>query len=149
MTTLMPVETVYSREKNMRKDKKNNGTVLLIVVFAAALLSAITIGILQMSTEEVQLMQNHTSSVKALAIAEAGLNDSFSRIRQGNDPNISSQPFDGGSYTVTAEASAVSDLLITSTGTTSLGFSARLEADITIGSSSPYVIRIDRLRINE
>lgn len=128
---------------------RNKGSVLLVVVFAAALLSAITIGILQMTTEEIQLMQNQIGAVQALATAEAGLNDAFARVRQGNDPNIGGQPFDDGSYIVTVEASAISDSLITSTGTTSQGFTARVAADVTIGSSSPYIIRIDHLRINE
>jgi len=133
----------------MKMIRRNNGSVLLIVVFAVALLSALTIGILEMHTEEIQLMQNQVWAAEALATAEAGLNDAFARIRDGNDPNIASTSFNGGSYAVTAGASAVSDLLITSTGTTSQGFVARVEADITIGSSSPYVIRIDSLRINE
>ncbi len=145
----MPAATVYGREVTMKATRKNNGSVLLVVVFAAALLSAITIGILQMSTEEIQLMQNQIGATEALATAEAGLNDAFARIRQGSDPNIAGEPFNGGSYTVTAGASAVSDLLITSTGTTSQGFVARVEADITVGSSSPYIVRIDKLRINE
>ena len=128
---------------------RNNGSVLLVVVFAAVLLAAVTIGILQMTTEEIQLMQNQAGAVEVLATAEAGLNDAFARIRQGNDPNIAGASFNGGSYTVTAGASGMSDLLITSTGTTSAGFTAAVEADITVGSSSPYVVRIDRLRINE
>lgn len=122
---------------------------ILIVVFAAALLSAITIGIMQLNTEEIQLMQNQSGAAEAMATAEAGLNDSFSRMYQGNDANISSTSFNGGSYSVTAGVSAVSDLLITSTGVSSQGYTARIEADITKGSSSPYIVRIDRLRINE
>jgi hypothetical protein len=43
----------------------------------------------------------------------------------------------------------VSDLLITSTGVSSQGFTAKIEADVTIGSSSPHIVRIDKLRINE
>ena len=133
----------------MKIKRKNNGSVLLVVVFAAALLSAITIGILQMTTEEIQLMRNQAGAAEAMATAEAGLNDAFVRIRQGNDPNIAGESFNGGSYTVTAGASAVSDLLITSTGTSSHSFQARVEADITVGSTSPYIVRIDNLRINE
>jgi Tfp pilus assembly protein PilX len=133
----------------MKTKIKNNGSVLLIVVFAIALLSVLTIGIVEMHTEEIQLMQNQVNASQALATAEAGLNDAFSRIRLGNDPNISSNSFYGGTYAVTAEESAVSDLLLTSTGTTSQGFVARVKADITVGNSSPYVIRIDNLRFNE
>jgi Tfp pilus assembly protein PilX len=133
----------------MKKIIRNNGSVLLVVVFVAAMLSVIAIGILQMSTEEIQLMQNQINAAHALATAEAGLNDSLSRIRDGNDPNISSTAFNGGTYDVNAGASAVSDLLITSTGVNSQGFTARVEADVTVGSTSPYVIRIDNLRLNE
>lgn len=133
----------------MKIIRRNNGSVLLMTVFAIVLLSVLTVGILQMNAEEVQLMQNQIWAVEALATAEAGLNDAFSKIRMGGDPNIAGESFNGGSYAVTAGESAISDLLITSTGTTSQGFIARVEADITVGSSSPYVIRIDNLRINE
>lgn len=133
----------------MKKLLGNNGSVLLVVIFAIALMSAVTIGILQMHTEDVQLMQNQINSVQALATAEAGLNDSLSRIRAGADPNIGTTAFNGGTYDVNAGASAVSDLLLTSTGVNSQGFTARVEADVTIGTTSPYVVRIDNLRINE
>jgi len=146
---LVHATALYDRERIMRTIRKNNGSVILIVVFAAALLSAITVGILQLNTEEIQLMQNQSGAAEAMATAEAGLNDSFSRIYQGSDPNIAGESFNGGSYSVTAGSSAVSDLLITSTGISSQGFTTRVEADITIGSSSPYIIRIDKLRINE
>jgi Tfp pilus assembly protein PilX len=144
-----PAAAVYGRERIMKKMRKNNGSVILIVVFAAALLSAITIGILQLNTEEIQLMQNQIGAAEAMATAEAGLNDALSRIYQGNDPNIASTSFNGGSYSVTAGVSALSDLLITSTGVSSQGYTAKVEADVTIGSSSPHIVRIDKLRINE
>jgi Tfp pilus assembly protein PilX len=133
----------------MKMIRKNNGSVFLVVVFAVALLATLTVGILQMSTEELQLMQNNIYAAYALATAEAGLNDAFARIRQDTDPNIASTPFNGGSYAVTAGASAVSDLLITSTGTTSQNYTARVEADVTIGTGGSPVIRIDNLRVNE
>ncbi len=133
----------------MKIIRKNNGSVLLIVVFAIVLMSTITIGILQMNAEEIQLMQNQIWAAEALATAEAGLNDAFARIRTGSDPNIASESFNGGTYTVTAGASTMSDLLITSEGTTSHSFVARVKADITVGSSSDHTIRIDNLRINE
>jgi type II secretory pathway component PulK len=124
--------------------KKDDGVVLLIVIFVIALLSAVAIGMLQLNTEDIQLVQNQINAAQAIATAEAGLNDAFSRIWLGNDPNISSTPFNGGSYTVTASGNT-----LTSTGTTAQGFVARVKADITIGTTSPYIIRIDSLRINE
>jgi type II secretory pathway component PulK len=128
---------------------KNNGTVMLIAIFAIALLSAIVIGMLEMNTEELQLMRNQIYSAHAIAVAEAGLNDAFAEIRSDDTwtTGFTDKAFNGGSYTVAVETSP--DHKVTSTGTSSQGFLARVEADITIGNSSPYVIRIDNLRINE
>jgi len=133
----------------MKIKQRNSGSVLLIVVFAVVFLSMVTIGILQMNAEEIQLMQNQINATEAINTAEAGLNDAFSRIRTGGDPNIAGESFNGGSYTVSAGPSAASELLITATGTSSQGFVARVEADITVGNSNPYIVRIDNLRTNE
>jgi len=128
----------------MKVELRNNGTVLLIVVFVVALLSAVVMGILQLNTEEIQLMHNQINAAQALATAEAGLNYAFSRIRQGSDANIIDESFNGGLYSAN-----FSDGTVTSTGTTAEGFVARVDANITVGSSSPYIVRIDNLRINE
>jgi len=128
----------------MKVELKKGGSVLLIVIFVIALLAAVAMGMLQLNTEDIQLVQNQINAAQAIATAEAGLNDAFSKIRQGGDPNISSASFNGGSYTVTADGNT-----ITSTGTTAQGFVARVRAGITIGVVSPYIIRVDELRINE
>lgn len=121
-----------------------------MTIFATALLSAITIGILQINTEEIQLMRNQIYAVEAQAIAEAGLNDVFSELRVDSSWNsgFTNKVFDDGSYTVTVSDS-LPNLTIESTGTSSQGFVARVGADITVGSISPYIIRVDSLRINE
>ncbi len=130
----------------MKRKLSYKGSVLLLAIFAVALLAAVAIGILQLNTEEIQLVRNQIGAAEALATAEAGLNDALSLLR--NDPNwtagFADKAFNGGSYTVD-----VNNLTITSTGVSSQGFIARVQAEITVGSTSPYVIRIDRLRINE
>ena len=130
----------------MKTKRKNNGSVFLIVIFVIALLSALVMGMLQMNTEELQLVRNHIYAVQALAIAEAGLNDALSEIRSNSSwtTGFTDKVFNGGSYTVD-----VNGLTITSTGTSDQGFVAKVEADVTVGTSSPYVIRIDNFRINE
>jgi Tfp pilus assembly protein PilX len=126
--------------------------VLLITIFATALLSAITIGILQINTEEIQLMRNQIYAAEAQAIAEAGLNDAFCELRvdsswnNGFDDKNFNSPED--TYTVSISGT-LPNLTITSTGTSSQGFVARVGADITVGIINPYIIRIDSLRINE
>ena len=133
----------------MKTRPRKNGSVFVIIVFVVALLAVVTIGILQLNTEEIQLMQNQIYAAEALATAEAGLNDAFARIRQGNNPNITDESFNNGSYTVTVEGSWP-DPNIISEGTSSQGFVSRVKADITRTiAGSPYVIRIDNLRINE
>jgi len=134
----------------MKIQLKDNGSVLLIVVFLVALLAAVVSGILQINTEEIQLMRNHIYAAEAVTIAEAGLNDAFAQIRV--DPNWSAgftnKAFDSGLYTVTVTG-APPTLTVESTGTTSGGFVARMGADVTTSRASPYIIRIDNLRINE
>jgi Tfp pilus assembly protein PilX len=138
----------------MKMIRENNGSVLLIVVFAIALMSVLTIGILEMHTEEIQLMQNHVNAAQALAVAEAGLNDAFAQIWLSStwmpDASYTNKSFPGyGTYSVTYEGS-LPDPNIISEGTSSLGYIARAKAEITVGSSGPpYIIRIDNYRINE
>jgi type II secretory pathway component PulK len=134
----------------MKTRGQNNGSVLLMTVFTIALLSALVMGILQINTEEIQLMRNQVYAAQALAIAEAGLNDAFAQIRnQRNwDSGFNDKSFDGGRYTVEVTGTLPSRTIV-SRGTTSQGFIAKLEANVTVDSDYPYVVRIDGLRINE
>jgi hypothetical protein len=134
----------------MKMRMKNNGAVFLIVVFAIALFTTITVGILVMTTEEVQLMQNQLYAAQATCTAEAGLNGAFAQIRANSSwaTGFTNTSFNGGSYTVTVTGT-LPNRTITSTGTSSQGYVGRMAADVTIGTSSPYKIRIDALRINE
>jgi Tfp pilus assembly protein PilX len=133
--------------------KKNKGSVLLVIIFAIALMAMITVGILQMTTEELILMHNQLYAAQAIEVAEAGLNDAFAQIRADSawtpDAGYTNKSFPGyGTYTVTVSGS-LPNPTITSEATSSQGFVARVEADVTVGTSSPYIIRIDNLRINE
>lgn len=125
---------------------REHGSVLVMVVFIVALMAAVVMGILQINTEEIQLMQNHVGAARAQAIAEAGLNDALARLRSDSlwDAGFTDKPFDGGSYAVVVDGST-----LTATGTTAEGFSARLDVNVTLSSDGPpYVVTIDRLRIH-
>lgn len=122
------------------------GSVLLVVVVLAALLAAVVAGHLQINTEEIQLMQNHTGGTEALAVAEAGLNDALARLRQ--DPSwrdgFMDKPFEAGSYTVVVDGST-----ITSTAVTLRGFVAKMEAEVIKESGEPGgTWQMKGLRIN-
>ena len=130
---------------------RNSGSVFLMTVFVIALLTALTMGMLQMNTEEVQLMRNQIYAAQALGVAEAGLNDAFAEIRADSSWAVGffGEPFNSGSYTVDVSG-VLPNLTIESEGISSQGFVARIAADITVGSNGPpYVIRIDQFRINE
>ena len=143
-----------TRQGNQKIQPKpqRTGSVLLVVIFVIALASAIVIGMVQMNTEEIQLAHNQLYATQARTIAEAGLNDAFSELR--NDPDwtvgFTDKAFAGGSYTVVVNGST-----ITSTGTSPQSFVARVGADVTVGTNAAstdpdkYIVRIDNLRINE
>ncbi len=134
------------------KRRRNNGSVLLITIFVIALLSALVIGMLQMNTEEIQLMQNQIYATQALVTAEAGLNDAFSELRDDDEwvGPLTDEPFNGGLYNVSVTG-ALPNLTIESEGTSAQGFVARVRADVTVDTSdsSDHTIRIDNLRVNE
>ena len=130
--------------------KNKKGSVMLMAIFVIALLSTLVMGMLQMNTEEIQLMQNQIYATQAIAIAEAGLNDAFAQIRSDSNwtAGFTNKSFTGGRYSVTVSGT-LPNRTITSTSTTTEGFVARVRGDVTISSSSPYIIRIDNLRVNE
>jgi Tfp pilus assembly protein PilX len=134
----------------MKKNRKNNGTIFLIVVFAIALVATITMGILAMTTEEVELMENQLYAAEAMCTAEAGLNAAFAQIRSDSNwtAGFTNTSFNGGTYNVTVTGT-LPNRTITSTGTSPQGYIASMAADVTINTVSPYKIRIDDLRVNQ
>ena len=133
----------------MKKKWNKNGSVLLVVVFAVALLTTLVAGILQMNTEEIMLMQNQIRSVETLEIANAGLNNAFAELRNDSSWNsgFKNKSFSSGTYSVTVSGTLPS-LTVESTGLLN-GFTTRVAADITVSSAGPYILRIDQYRINE
>ncbi|MGA2678721.1 MAG: hypothetical protein ABSF37_05385 [Sedimentisphaerales bacterium] len=135
----------------MKKHRKNNGVVFLMVIFAIALLTTITVGILIMSTEELLLMDNQLYAAQAMCTAEAGLNDAFAQIRSNSSWTTgftNKSLSNGGSYTVTVTGT-LPTLIITSTGTSPQGYIAKMVANVTINTVSPYKVRINQLRVNQ
>lgn len=133
--------------KAMHTTANNRGTALIVTVFIVALLAAIVTGMLQINTEEVRIMQNHIRAAEALAVAEAGLEDAFAQLRTNSNWNtgFDNKSFVSGRYTVTVNGGR-----ITSVATSSQGQVAKVQATVTVaGGRSPYVVRIDNLKVNE
>ncbi len=96
------------------------------------------------------LMNNHMAMSESLATAEAGLNDAFSELRADSSwtTGFSGKSFEGGSYDV-GVSGTLPNIIVESSGFSRQGFKSRVQADLTVSGSSPYIIRIDALRINE
>jgi Tfp pilus assembly protein PilX len=134
----------------MKKRFKQKGSVLLISVFVSALFGAMVIGMMQLNTEEAMLTGNYMELTKAVAIAEAGLNDAYYEIRQNRNwsAGFTNKALNGNTYSVTISGTLPNRNLV-STGVTSAGYKARVDADITVSSSAPYRITITQIRIND
>lgn len=130
--------------------QRRSGSVLLLVLFILALSAALITGMLQLTTEEILQVRNQQGLARALAVAEAGLHDAISEIRQDSAWNagFNGKSFYEDTYTVTVEGSPPS-LTLVSTGHTSDGYAARMEARIQAGGGEPHTITIQSIRINE
>jgi len=128
------------------KAPRQAGTALLMTVFVIALLSAIVMGILQVNTVDVQIMQNHLYPIEARMVAQAGLNDAVSQLRLDSDwdEGFENKVFNGGTYSVTVKKD-----MIEATGISARGFTCVVSAEFTaISSTPPHAISLGALRIN-
>ncbi len=134
----------------MLHKKGKKGSAFLITIFMIALMSAVVMGMLQMSTEELQIVHNQVFLAQAVATAEAGLNDAFAELRDDSSwtDGFTNKSFEDDTYTVSVSGT-LPNLTIISAATTAEGYQARVEADITVGTAGPHTIRIDHYRINE
>lgn len=123
---------------------------MLIAIFLIALMAAVVTGMLQINTEQLQLLRNQAAAAKAEETAQAGLNDALAQIREDSSWNdgFDDKSFEDGSYTVTVSGSPP-ELTVRSEAVASEGFSATVEADITVSATAPHTIRIDNLKVNE
>ena len=96
-------------------------------------------------------MDNQLYAAQAMCTAEAGLNDAFAQIRLNSSWTTgftNKSLSNGGSYTVTVTGT-LPTLIITSTGTSPQGYIAKMVANVTINTGSPYKVRINQLRVNQ
>ena len=134
----------------MKLRAEKSGSALLITVFTVALLATLVAGILQLATEQVQLMQNQVYAAEAAQIAEAGLNDAMAQLRTNRlwDAGFSAKQFAGGNYTVTVNNENIPNVLLVASGTNQQGYAARITAQATVGDAAPFAVRIDTLKVN-
>ena len=135
----------------MNKCPKKNGSVLILAVFAIAIITTLAAGMLQLSYEQIQLMQNQLYATEAFEISQAGLNSAFAQIR--DDPNwntgFAASSFAYGSFTVDVNNTDMPAITIRSVGTNNKGYSARITANCIVADQGPAAIRIAKLTVNK
>jgi Tfp pilus assembly protein PilX len=137
-----------NRNNKLHTDKRREGFVLVLTLFAVLILSALIIAFINITAIDLNLVKNHMCSSKAYYIAEAGIADAINQIRL-NGPLADTQwqetfpPNTSDTYNVSVSQSST---VITSTGLASASnFSRALEVKVSVsGSSSPYKVSINQ-----
>lgn len=137
-----------NRNNKLHTDKRREGFVLVLTIFAVLILSALIVAFTNTTTIDLSLSRNHMHSSKAYYITEAGIADAINQIRL-NGPLADTQwqetfpPNTSDTYNVSVSQSST---VITSTGIASASnFSRALEVKVSIsGSSSPYKVLISQ-----
>ncbi len=135
----------------MNRRNKDKGFVFLLVVFLIVFIAIAMVAFLDIATIDFQVLQNNRYSNEALYIAQAGVEDAISRLRQdinwrarNNNPLVVEFPAGSGNqYSVTCpEASPPK--IITSTATLSSGYKREIEVSVQVfGTASLYTVIVN------
>ena len=121
------------------KMKNKKGVALVLAMFILVFISMLVGAFLILLTSDLTIANNHLGRLKALYIAEAGVEHAISQLR--TSVTWSANPYteifptgSNNSYVVTRTAGS---RVITSIGNIDNKFTAQIEARISIKSSSP------------
>lgn len=142
------------------KTKGQEGVALLMAIFVLFFITLLVVAFLDITTIDLQIVKNQTTSLKALYIADAGIEDAIYELRQdkGWEEGFAEKPYSTGSgniYTVIVDIDLVSGTYpnefyiktLTSTGTVYSGTTTAqrtIEAQtlVTGRTPGPYKVRI-------
>jgi len=129
---------------------RERGVVLVLVVFAIAFISVLAVAMLDEATVDLAILRNHTSGLRALYAAQAGISEAIVALREEYDTTgtvAGTLALPGGS---TATFSAGIDnnkpvVTVTSTGQAD-GFTRQMAARLVVGQpdacEEPYPVRV-------
>lgn len=128
------------------------GVALILAMFALLFISIVVAGFFMLATSDLEIITNHMGRMRALYIAEAGIEYAVSELRNSRNWSRAAAAapitFPGGSsssYDVTYPKAGASRV-IESIGQAD-NFTAVIEGQVSIaGSSSPYTIKIVRFQ---
>ncbi len=134
---------------NSTSAMSERGAVLLLTVFALAILSVLVAALLEITTTDLEIIRNHLCSTKALYIADAGIANALYELRQdynwsaGWPGGVTFPEGSSGSYTVTVTNNYPS-VTIVSAGKWG-GFERKAEVEVAVSGppqSPPYPVRV-------
>ena len=135
-----------SSRKKLEKETK--GFVLVLTLFTVLILATLIVAFLNITAIDLNLVKNHTCSLKAYYTAEAGVADAINQIRlSGPLEDTQWEQFfpvaTSNKYNVSVSQNST---LINCTGLASIAnFSRALEVQLKVtGSSPPYRVSIKR-----
>lgn len=129
---------------------RKRGVVLVLVVFAIAFISVLAVAMLDEATIDLAILRNHTSGLRALYAANAGISEAIVALREQYDTTgtvAGTLTLPGGS-TATFSAEIDNDkpvVTVTSTGWAD-GFTRQMTARLVVGQpdacEEPYPVRV-------
>ena len=135
-----------SSRKKLEKETK--GFVLVLTLFTVLILATLIVAFLNITAIDLNLVKNHTCSLQAYYIAEAGIADAINQMRlSGPLEDTQWEQFfpvaTSNKYNVSVSQNST---LINCTGLASIAnFSRALEVQVKVtGSSPPYRVSIKR-----
>ncbi len=137
----------------MHHSESQKGSVVIVVAFVAVLVGLLTVSMLMLLTADTEEVQNHRGSVRALAIAEAGIENAIQQLRANASWNagFSNVVFPAGSsstYSVTVDNSQYPDVTLVGTSQVD-GFTRQLTVTVVVSgppTPAPYPVRIKSWR---
>jgi Tfp pilus assembly protein PilX len=132
----------------MKNPSFKKGVALVLAIFILVFISILVVALLNLLTSDLVITNNHLGRLKALYIAEAGVEHAISLLRtNGNQPisiiGLTFPPGSISSYTVTYPEAGTTRIILSTGQVDTNKFTATIEVRVSIkGTGSPYTVRI-------
>ncbi len=130
------------------KRARRRGIALILVIFAIAFITVLAVAMLDEATLDLAILRNHTSGLRALYAANAGISEAIVALREEYDTAGTVAGTLPGGSTATFSAEIDNDepvVTVTSTGQAD-GFTRRMTARLVVGQpdacEEPYPVRV-------
>ncbi|RKY32169.1 MAG: hypothetical protein DRP74_03165 [Candidatus Omnitrophota bacterium] len=134
--------------KKVKDPKNKKGVAFILALFILVLVSILVVAFIDLVTSDLRITNNHLARLKAIYIADAGIEYAVSQLRVDRNWSVNSEEtlFPAGStssYSVTYPKAGTLRTIFCQGNLNNNEFVATIEAKVSIqGSGSPYDIKI-------